>query len=188
MGKHDCHKKDCKCKKCVVKYRQVKCVYKKDQKCKYDISVSCNKNRNFCDADTGPWNATLIHPAGSAVVNSPYNLGRYNIFNGTVHAVAAFALDLSGRPVKTDFALTIMTLPVPAANTSTFKGTIVYVIDVDGLGKKNIIVGRFEYQEATVARIKSNSVVMATNDAVPPSVRPCAQVWIKMTYDCSPSC
>jgi len=188
MGKHDCHKKNCKCKKCVVKYRKVKCVYQKDKKCKYDINISCDKNRNICDADTGLWNATLIHPAGSAVVNSPCNLGRYNVVNGTVHAVAAFALDLSGRMVKTDFARAILTLPVPAANNSNFKGVIVYVVAVGENHKNSIAVGRFEYQEATVARIKSDSVVIATNEDIAPTVRPCAQVWIKMTYDCTSCC
>lgn len=181
-------KKGCRCKKCVVKYRKVKCIHTKDKKCKFDIAVSCNKCRNPCDADTGLWNATLVHPAGSGFVNSPTNAGRYNVVNGQVQAVAAFALDGPGRAVKTDFSGAVLALPIPAANTANFKGTIIYVTDIPDGGKKTIIVGRFEFQEETVARIRPQSVVIATNEDVAPTVRPCYQVWIKMNYDCGSCC
>jgi hypothetical protein len=145
--------------------------------------VRCDRNQHFTEADTGVWNATLVHPEGSAFVNSPTNFGRYNIVDGRVHAVAAFSLDGAGRPVKTDFAGAVLALPVPAANNSSFSGTIIYVSSVPDGGKENGVVGRFEFQEETVARIRPNSVQIATNEDIAPTVRPCYHVWIKMTYN-----
>jgi len=79
-------------------------------------------------------------------------------------------------------------LPIPAANTSNFKGTAIFVTAIPDGGKKNIAITRFEFQESTVARIRSENVILATNDDIAPTVRPCYQVWIKMSYDCSTSC
>jgi len=178
----------CKRKKRYSKKRHVQCHSSKDKKCKYDITVKCDRNKHYTDADTGVWNASLVHPAGSGFVNSPKNFGRYNIVNGRVHAVAAFALDGAGRPVKTDFAGAVLALPVPAANNANFSGTIIYVSSVADGGKQNGVVGRFEFQEETVARIRPNSVQIATNTDIAPTVRPCYHVWIKMTYDTHVRC
>jgi hypothetical protein len=132
--------------------------------------------------DTGTWNAKMIYPAGSGFVNSPDNIGRYNIVHGTVHATAAFATDGPGRPVKTDFARAILTLPIPASNKCPLKGVVLHVADVQDGGKSTITVGRFTYQSSTIAQISADSVQIFTNDDLVPSIRPCYQVWIKLTY------
>lgn len=180
--------KRCKCKKCVVKYKEVKCVKTKTKKHKYDIDIKCNKCFNRCDSDAGIWNAGLVYPAGSAFVNSPKNLGNYVVVDGKVQATAAFATDASGRPVKTDFSRARLTLPVPAANNGNFKGVILHVGAVPDGGKTNIIRSRLKYSESTVATIGPNDTLIATNEDIAPTVRLCYQVWIKVTYDCEKTC
>lgn len=180
------HGKKCKCKKCVVKYREIKCVKSKTERCKYDINVQCKKNASRCDSDSGVWNAGLVYPSGSAFINSPNNLGNYIVVDGSVHATAAFATDATGRPVKTDFAGALLTLPVPAAPSGNFQGVILHVGAVPDGGKNNIIRSRLEMKESTLARIKPNASLLATNEDIAPTVRMCYQVWIKVTYDADP--
>lgn len=185
MGKH---KDTCSCKRCVTKCRKITCVNEKTRKYKYDIGIQSNPFRGNKDTDTGAWNAKVIYPAGSAFVNSPNNVGRYNVVDGVVHATAAFATDGPGRLVKTDLAGGIIALPVPAERSSSSNasfGTIIHVYDVQDGGKSAIAVGRVEYQSDTIARIRSSDLAIATNENQVPNVRPCYSVYLKLTYQAS---
>lgn len=183
--KHDCK---CKCKKCIVEYRHIKCVKSETKKRKYDVRISCNKCRDKCEADTGEWNASLVYPAGSGFVNSPDNKSRFNVVNGVVHATAAFATDGPGRAVPTDFACALLALPVPAVQDGSFKGVILHVSAVLDGGKTVIVRSRLKLQDTTIAAIKSNDTLIATNTDIAPPVRLCYQVWIKVTYNCKSCC
>jgi len=180
------HGKGCKCKKCIVEYRHIKCVKEKTCKKKYDIKVKCDKSRARCDADAGVWNASLIPPAGSGFVNSPLNFGRYNVVDGVVHATTAYAVDGPARAVKTDFSRAALTLPVPAASGGSFEGVVLWVTQVPDGGKSTIIRTRLRLRESTIAEIKANDVLIATNEDIAPTIRSCFQVWIKVTYTCDP--
>jgi len=180
------HGKRCKCKKCVVKYKEIKCIKSKTDRFKYDINVQCQKNRSRSESDSGVWNAGLTYPAGSSFVNSPTNLGNYIVVDGVVHATAAFATDGSGRPVKTDFAGALLTLPVPADQSGNLEGVILHVGAVPDGGKTNIIRSRVEKADSTLGRIHPNRSLIATNEDIAPSVRVCYQVWIKVTYNADP--
>lgn len=182
------HGKKCKCKKCVVKYKEIRCIKTKKEKCKYDINIQCNKNFGRCDSDSGVWNAGVIYPAGSAMVNSPTNLGNYIVVDGVVHATAAFSTDGSGRPMKTDFDRALITLPVPAANNGNFQGVILHVAAVPEGGKTVITRSRLGFLESTLAQIKPNGTLIATNEDIPPTTRLCYQAWLKVTYNCAKSC
>ena len=190
MGKeHGCgkHRKGCKSKKCTTEYRHVKCIKEKTTKRKYDIKVRCDKSKTRCDSDAGVWNAALIPPAGSGFVNSPsITFGRYSVVDGTVHATTAYAVDGPARAVKTDFSRAALTLPVPAATSGSFTGVILWVTQVPDGGKSTIIRTRLRLRESTIAEIKPNDILIATNEDKPPTVRNCYQVWIKVTYDCDP--
>jgi len=182
------HDRKCKCKKCIVEYRHIKCVKSETKKQKYDVRISCNKCRDKCESDTGEWNAALIYPAGSGFVNIPNNKGRYSTVNGVVHATAAVATDGPGRAVPTDFARAILSLPVPAAQDGSFKGVILHVSAIPDGGKTVIVRSRLKLRDTTIAEIKSNDTIIATNSDIAPAVRPCYQVWIKVTYNCSGTC
>jgi len=182
------HGKGCKCKKCKVEYRHIKCVKEKTFKKKYDIKVSCDKCKTRCDADSGVWNAGVIPPAGSGFVNSPTNSGRYNVVDGVVHATTAYAVDGPQRVVKTDFSRAAVTLPIPASSSGNFKGVILWVTQIPDGGKTTIIRTRLRLRESTIAEIKPNDILIATNEDIPPVVRSCYQVWIKVTYDCESCC
>ena len=180
------HGKRCKCKKCVVKYREIRCVKTKTTKQKYDINIRCNRKSNKTVSDVGEWNAGLVYPAGSGFVNAPNNKGRYVIVNGQVHATTALANDGPGRAVKTDFSGAALSLPVPAADNGNFNGVILHVSAVPDGGKTLIARSRLKFSSQNVAQIGSNATLIATNEDLPPPVRPCYQVWIKVSYDVAP--
>jgi hypothetical protein len=182
MGKH---KDSCSCKTCVTKCRKITCVKDETKRHKYNIGIRSDQCTVRTDADTGTWNAKVIYPAGSAFVNSPNNIGRYNIVDGVVHATSSFATDGPGRLVKTDLANAIVALPVPASRKGPFNGTIIHVYAVQDGGKTTIAVGRIEYQSDTVARIRSSDLALATNEDQVPNVRPCYAVYVKLTYQVS---
>ncbi len=180
------HGKRCKCKKCVVKYREIRIVKTKTTKQKYDINIRCNRKSNKAFSDVGEWNAGLVYPAGSAFVNIPNNRGRYVIVLGKVHATTALTTAGPGRPVPTDFSGAALSLPIPAANNGTLSGVILHVSAVADGGKTVITRSRLKFSSQDVAQIGTNATLIATNDAIAPVVRPSYQVWIKVSYDVAP--